>query len=141
VVLVSDPIYVVFVGSVLFFPLLNGVGAIVCIYYRRLSKWLVLVTIGFLGQGVFSSCILMSPLVVWRGKSPGELTGMLILGNVIAILMMVLIVWGLTMTCADVWRKLRRLHETVDETRPWEPAPMREKSWEIEKEGGHDIQQ
>jgi hypothetical protein len=140
---VSGFLKMAFFGSLLFCPLLYIVGAVVCIWYRRLSQWLMLAMIGFWGQVVFSGFLTCSSLGARKveASTDFDMTGMLIIGNLGVIVMTGLIVSGLAMAFADVRQQLRQLREMVDEPHPWKVTPLRKDSRQPRKDGRPDIQQ
>jgi hypothetical protein len=131
----------VFVCVIVVLPVLNIAGAIACIWYRRLSRWLALVMIGMFGQSITWLCPIMSAAMVRRGELGSDLGGMIIGFSVWAVLMTALIVSGLIMTCGDLQQRLRKLRERLSDVQDRQPLVEAREHWRSRQGDSHDIQQ
>jgi hypothetical protein len=128
-------------ASFLFIPLVEVFGAGVCIWYRSLSKWLMLVMLGLLGQAIFHVLLILSPMLVGGATTGRDAAGLALLAMLCSTLMVALTVSGLTMTLADVKQRLRKLREAVGKLRGQVTLPSANERWQPRKEGSRDIQQ
>jgi len=138
--MIADLLGGVFACAIVGGAVLNFVGGAACIWYRRLSRWLALVTIGLFGQAITGLCPTMSAGIVLRGNLNTDLGGMFLVFLVWSVLMTALIVSGLIMTCADLKRRMRKLREAAADLQDREPLVEAGELWRPPQGDSHDIQ-
>jgi hypothetical protein len=82
-------------------------GLAVCLTYRRLSRWLVLVSAGFAGSFAASALCLLANQVLTGSLDRISLLSLVYLaGSLVGFVSTSLVVGGLAMTFADLRRRL-----------------------------------
>lgn len=130
------------------FPVLYLAGVVVCLIYRKLSPWMVLLVLGFGGELVLSvmsafTTIIVNVLLV--GSTPA-IRLFFLLRNIGHLSFRAMIILGLLVVFAEVHKKLKQATERDPESTP-EPVPDRLplapdalEPWNTPKESSHDIQ-
>jgi hypothetical protein len=127
----------------LLLPVMATVCGVVCIVYRRLSAWLTLVALGFLGEAFLGIVDRAFWFVVLRDSELSSHTVLQLfsLGSTFGyILGLFLIMLGLVLGLSDIQRRMSRLREATGEMRDRMPAQEAREPWRPRQEGSPDIQ-
>jgi hypothetical protein len=131
-------------GIYAFFPLLELVGAIVCLMFRRLSPYLVLAMIGFLGVSAVSLFRLVAVEVnneLQLLTSHQAYSLFFIICNVLGVGFFLLVIVGLALAFSDGLKGMRRLRELAEEAGEKPFIPETRSDWRAAQQGSQDIQQ
>src|SRR5262249_42058002 len=135
-----EPLDLVNSGVFSLFALLGLVGAVLCLVYRRLSPWLTLAMVGFLGwAGATLLRIVLThafnALEVWSGvMRPIQF---FLVMNTLGVGFTLLIVVGLALAFPDIQRKLRRSREEADQVNRPALTPETREDWRSPAKGSH----
>jgi hypothetical protein len=125
-------------------PLLAGVCAIFCLVYRRLSPWLILMALGFLGYcllGIvnrlgwwylFQNSVISSEPTLLQVFSYATSFGF-----IVAFFLLML---SLVLALGDIQRQMMRLRNAGGDLRERLPISETRESWRPRQEGSRDIQ-
>lgn len=82
-------------------------GAVVCVVHRRISRWLILVSVGFAVEFLVASLRLIDAMILAFSTSPFFPTSLFYFGmDVLSSIAKIAVVVGLWMAFSDIRRKL-----------------------------------
>ncbi len=124
-------------------PLMSGVCGIVCLAYRRLSPWLTLVALGFLGEAAVG--IAERAFAFWFfqiSERPSlDFLRLYQLGSTLGYALAVaLLTLGILPALGDISRRVSRLRDAPGDARDRTPAPEARETWRPRQDDSRDIQ-
>lgn len=104
------------------FPVMSVAGVIVCLLFRKVSWWLLVVMTAFLLDGlVYLAMRFAVTLEVDGSLNTGQFAELAMYSNVARLAIALLLVVGLLVTFLDVQRKLKQAQNAASPPAPSEP--------------------